>query len=102
MGNIKEKFFPHPTTPLLTALGMARRTEPACIAGKHQQALFPAVWTPDAGKPAHRIPTVEIPLNNILDHGTEIAVLLLELIIIFSKEPPVFRSKVEAILRMME
>jgi hypothetical protein len=31
----------------------------------------------DAGKPAHRIATVEIFLNDILDDGTEIAVLLL-------------------------
>jgi len=87
VGNIKEKFFPHPVAPLLPPLGMTGGTESACLTGKHEEALFPAVWTPDAGKPAHRIPTVKILLNNILDHGTEIAVLLLEPIIIFSKEP---------------
>jgi len=66
---------------------MAGRTKSACLAGKHQKALFPTVRTPDAGKATHRIAAVEIFLNNILDHRTEIAVLLLEPILIFSKEP---------------
>jgi hypothetical protein len=66
---------------------MTRRAEPACLAGKHQQALFPAVGTPDAGKPAHRIAAVEILLYHLLDYRTEVPVLLLETILIFPEEP---------------
>jgi hypothetical protein len=62
----------------LSSLGMTRRTEPARLAGKHQQALFPTVGTPNASKSAHRIAAVEIALNNIFDDRTEIPVLLLE------------------------
>jgi len=87
MGDIQEKFLPHPLAPLLNPLGMARRTESACLAGKHQQPLFPTVRAPDAGKAAHRIATVEILLYNILDDWPEIPVLLLEPILIFSKKP---------------
>jgi hypothetical protein len=76
--NIIQKFLPHPLAPLLTAPGMTGRTESACLAGKHQQALFPIVGAPDAGKSAHRIAAVEIFLNDILNHRTEIPVLLLE------------------------
>ena len=64
-----------------------RRTESPCLAGEHQQPLFPAVGTPDAGKPAHRIAAVEVLLDNILDDRPEIPVLLLKTILIFSKEP---------------
>jgi hypothetical protein len=42
LGNIQEKLFPHPLTPLLTSLGMARGTETSRLAGKHQQPLFSA------------------------------------------------------------
>jgi len=57
-----------------------------CEAGKHQQALFPTVRAPDAGKATHRIAAVQILLDHILDHRTEIPVLLLEPILIFSKK----------------
>ena len=43
--------------------------------------------TLDAGKSTHRIAAVEILLDNILDHRTKIPVLLLEPMLIFSKEP---------------
>ncbi len=85
--DIQQKFLPHPLTPLLTALGMTRWTKSACFAGEHQQPLFPAVRTPDAGKSAHRIAAVEVFLNDILNDGTEITILLLEPILIFLKEP---------------
>jgi hypothetical protein len=75
-----------PLSPFLSSLGMTRRTEPACLSGKHQQALFPTVGTPDAGKAAHRIAAVQILPYNILDHRPEIPVLLFEPIPIFSKE----------------
>jgi len=85
--DIQEKFLPHPFAPLLTSLGMTGGTESACLAGKHQQPLFPTVRTPDAGKAAHGIAAVQILLDDILDYRTEIAMLLLETILIFSKEP---------------
>jgi len=66
---------------------MAGRTKAACLTEKHQEPLFPTVRAPDAGKAAHRIAAVEIFLNDILDHRTEIAILLLEPILIFLKEP---------------
>jgi hypothetical protein len=60
--------------------------EPACLAGKHQQALFPTIGTPYAGKATHRIAAVEVLLYNILDHRTEEAVLPLETILILLKK----------------
>ena len=65
---------------------MTGRTESACLAGKHQELLFPTVSTPDADKPTHRIATVEILLDHILDHRSEIPALLLKTILIFTKE----------------
>jgi len=65
---------------------MAGRTESTCIAGKHKQPLFPTVGTPDAGKATHRIAAVKILLDNILDYRTEVPVLLLKTILVFTKE----------------
>jgi len=87
VGDIQQELLPHPLSPFLTAFCLTGGTKAAGFAGKHQKALFPTVWTPDAGKPTHRVATVEILLNNILDNRPEIAVLLLETIIIFPKEP---------------
>ena len=84
--DIQEKFLPHPFSPLLPALGMTRWTEPAGLAGKHQQALFPAAGTPDADKAAHRVAAVQILLDHILDHRAEVSVLLLKTGLVFSKE----------------
>jgi hypothetical protein len=75
MGNVKEKFLPHPLPPLLTAFSMAGGIESACLAGKHQEPLFSTVRAPDAGKAAHRIATVEITLNQLLNCRPEIPVL---------------------------
>jgi len=86
VGDIQQELLPHPLSPLLTSLGMAGGTEPACLAGKHKQPLFPTVGTPDAGKPAHRITTIEVLLDNILDYRTEVPVLLLKTILVFTKE----------------
>jgi hypothetical protein len=44
------------------------------------------IWPPHAGKSAHRIGAVKITLNHLLDYRTEIPVLFLEPILIFSKE----------------
>jgi hypothetical protein len=44
------------------------------------------IWPPHAGKSAHRIAAVEITLNHLQDYRTEIPVLFLEPILIFSKE----------------
>jgi len=59
----EEKLLPHPFFPLLTALGVAGGTESAALAGEHQQPPLPAVGTPDAGKPAHRVAAVQIPVK---------------------------------------
>jgi len=68
-----------------THLSSAERTETTGFAGKHEEVLFPTVWTADAGKPAHRIATVEILLKNIIDDRPEEAVLLLEAALVFSE-----------------
>jgi hypothetical protein len=78
---------PQNYSPFLPAFGMAGGTESACLAGKHWEPLFSTVGTPDTGKPAHRIAAVQILLDNILDYRTEIPILLLEQIVIFSKKP---------------
>jgi hypothetical protein len=82
-----QEILPHPLPLFLPALGMAGGTEPACLAGKHKQALFPAVGTPDAGKATHRIAAVKILLDNILDDWPKEAVPLIETILVFTKEP---------------
>jgi len=86
VGDIQNKLLPHPLAPLLTAFSMAGWTKSACLAGKHQQPLFPTVGTPDAGKAAHRIAAVQILLDHILDYRAEVPVLLLKTILIFPKE----------------
>jgi hypothetical protein len=75
-----------PLSLFLTEFGLVGGTESACLAGKHQEPLFPTVRAPHAGKPAHRIAAVGILLDHILNHRTEIPVLLLETILTFSKE----------------
>jgi hypothetical protein len=72
----------------LPAFGMTRWTESAGLAGKHKQALFPTVRTSDAGKAAHRIAAVKLLLDNLLDDWPKEAILPLETILIFPKEPP--------------
>jgi hypothetical protein len=51
-----------------------------------QPRIFPTVGTPDAGKATHWIAAVEILLDNILDYRTDLPVLLLKTILIFTKE----------------
>jgi len=58
VGDIQEKYLPHPLAPLLKTLRMARRTESAGTAGEHQEPLLTTLGTTDAGKPAARIATV--------------------------------------------
>jgi hypothetical protein len=85
--DIQQDLLPHPLSPFLPSLGMTRWTESTRLAGKHQQPLFPAVGTPDAGKAAHRIAAVQILIDNILDDWPKEAVFLLKTILIFSEEP---------------
>jgi hypothetical protein len=85
--DIKKKFLPHPFAPFLSSLGMARRTEAACLTGKHKESLFPTVGTTDAGKATHRIATVEITRDHLLDYWTEISVILFKTVLIFLKKP---------------
>jgi hypothetical protein len=86
MGNIEEKFFPHPLTPFLTSLGMTRWAESACLAGKHEETLLPTVWTPDAGKSTLRVAAVKILVHNLLDNGTKIAIISLKSVLIFQEK----------------
>jgi hypothetical protein len=65
---------------------MAGRTETTGFAGKHEEVLFPTVWTPDAGKPAHRIATIEITIHHFLYNGTKVPVLMLKTRFIFQKK----------------
>jgi hypothetical protein len=48
--------------------------------------LRPAVPTADPGEPAARIAAVEILLDDLLDDGTEIAVRLLETLLVLRDE----------------
>jgi hypothetical protein len=45
---------------------------------KVYSSLPSTLWTPDISKPAARIATVKMLLNNILDGGTEITILYLK------------------------
>jgi len=65
---------------------MTGRAKTSSLAAEAQELLFPTLWTPDASKPTHGIATVKILLNNILNDGTEIAVLLLKTRFIFQKK----------------
>jgi hypothetical protein len=84
--DIEKKLLPHPLAPLLTALGMAGRTETTGFAGKHEEMLLPTVGTPDAGKPTHRIATVEITVHHLLDNGPKVPVVTLKTRFIFQKK----------------
>jgi len=67
-GNIQEHLFPHPFTPFLQALGVARRAKPPGTAGKHQQVFLPTVWTADPGKPTAGT-AVQAPLRGAKRRG---------------------------------
>ena len=84
--DIEEECLPHPLSPLLQPLGMARRTETTGAAGKHQDAFRMAVGTADAGEPAARVAAVEVALDDFLDDGPEEPVLLLEAALILVQE----------------
>jgi hypothetical protein len=77
VGNIQEKLLPHPLTPFLPPLRMARWAKSASATGKVKEALISTVRTPDVGKPAERVAAVEVALDHILDDGSEEAVLSL-------------------------
>jgi len=86
VGNIQEKLLPHPLTPFLPLLRMARWAKSTSATGKVKEALLTTVRTPDAGKPAARVAAVEVALDHILDDGSEEAVLSLETGLIFGQE----------------
>ena len=57
---------------------MTRWTETSALEAEVQEPLFPTIRTPDAGKSAHRLTAVQMLFYHLLDHRTEIAVLLLK------------------------
>ena len=85
--DIEEEHLPHPLPPFLQTLGMAGRTEAACLAGKHQKLLHAAVRTADLGEPAAGIAAVEIARHDVLDDRPEIAVRLLKTALISRQKP---------------
>ena len=84
--DIEEEHLPHPLPPFLQTLGMAGRTEAACLAGKHQKLLHAAVRTADLGEPAAGIAAVKKLLDDALEDRSEIAICLLETFLIFRDE----------------
>ncbi|MDI6699602.1 MAG: hypothetical protein QME85_11840 [Candidatus Saccharicenans sp.] len=86
MGNIQEKFLPHPFAPLLKSLGVAGRAKSSGAAGEHQEAFLPTVGTADAGKSATGVTTVEIALDDFFDDRAQEAILLLEAALILRQE----------------
>ncbi len=86
LGGDSPELLPHPLAPLLQPLGMAGGAEATGAAGKHKEVFSPTVGTADAGKPAARIAAVQVALHNLLDNGTEEAVLFLEAMLIFCEE----------------
>jgi len=86
--DIEEECFPHPLAPFFNSLGVARGTEPPGSAGKHQEAFRMALGTADARKPAARIAAIEIALDDLLNDRTEIAIRLLEKLLILRQEAP--------------
>jgi hypothetical protein len=100
---MQEKLLPHPLAPLLKPLRMARRTEAAGAAGKHQEVFRMAVGTADPGKPTARVAAVQIFFDDVLNDGPEKAILSLEPALVFGQEAlemveqyPVEDSSVEA------
>jgi len=84
--DVEEKLFPHPFTPFLQPPGMARGTETAGAAGKHQESFLATVWTADAGKPAAGVAAIEVALDHLLDDRAEETILLLEPALVFRQE----------------
>jgi hypothetical protein len=84
--DIEEKCLPHPLSPLLHPLGMARGTESPGAAGEHQEVFRLAVRTADAGKPAARVGAVQIALDDLFDNRSKVAVFLLKTSLVLCQE----------------
>jgi|GEM_PF-7017337 len=82
----QEKVFPHPLAPLLKPFGVTGRTKSSAAKGKHDEPLLPTVGTVDAGKGAARVAAVEVVLDHLLDDRPQLAVLLLEAVLILAQE----------------
>ena len=86
MRNIEEERLSDPCAPLLQPLGMTGGTEAARLARKRQQMLCPAPRAADPREPASGVAAVKILLDDILDDRTEIAISLLETLLVFRDE----------------
>jgi hypothetical protein len=84
--DIEKECCPHPLPPFLQTLGMARRAKTPGLAGKHQKVFRPAARTADPRKSAARIAAIEIALDDLLDDGAQIAVGLLETLLVLRQE----------------
>jgi hypothetical protein len=71
MRHIEENRFPHPSAPLLLALGVAGRAEAAGLAGERQQMFTTTVRAADLGEAGARIAAVEIALDDLPDDRPE-------------------------------
>jgi hypothetical protein len=86
VGDIEEKRLSHPFPPFLQPLGMTGRTEAARLTGKHQKVFRPAARAADPGETAAGIAAVKKLLDDALDDRTEIAVRLLETLLVLRDE----------------
>jgi len=86
VGDIKEKLCPYPRAPLLAPLGMTRRIETSGLVREAQEAFLSTIWTANSCKSAHRIATVEITLDHLLDYRTQVAILSLKPVLVFSEK----------------
>jgi hypothetical protein len=86
VGDIQEKLFPYPLTPLLKPLGMARRAESAAATGEVEEKFRTTVRTANPDKPAAWVAAVQIFFDHLFDDGSEEAVLPLESALILGQE----------------
>ena len=66
---------------------MAGGAEAAGLAGKRQQTFTVAVRATDPGEAGTGVSAVEITLDDLLDDGPEMTVLLLEAALVLCQEP---------------
>ena len=86
VGDVEEKFFPHPLAPLLKPFCVARWAKSSSATREVEEKFRTTVRTADAGKPAARVAAVKIALNDFLDDRPEEPVLSLETALVVGQE----------------